>query len=158
MSGSKPAWALRDPVAESVASVRPCHAFSITMMLGFSTPRWWPCRRASLIAASLASAPELQKKALSIPAIAQTFAAARSCSGTWKRLDVWMSLPTCSRKRLREDRMVVPQAIYRDAGEAVEVALALRIPQPRAFAAREGHGLRGVGLHQVRRAHVRSPK
>ena len=42
MSGSKPACALREPVAESVASVRPCQAFSITMIVGISTPRWWP--------------------------------------------------------------------------------------------------------------------
>jgi hypothetical protein len=96
MSGSKPACALREPVAESVASVRPCHAFSITTMVAFSMPRWCPCRRASLIAASLASAPELQKNALSMFAIAQTFAAARSCSATRNRLEVWMSLPTCS--------------------------------------------------------------
>jgi hypothetical protein len=29
-------------VAESVASVRPCQAFSITTIVAFSTPRWCP--------------------------------------------------------------------------------------------------------------------
>ncbi len=42
INGSKPACALREPVADSVASVRPCQAFSITTIEALSMPRWWP--------------------------------------------------------------------------------------------------------------------
>ncbi len=41
-SGSKPACALRLPVADSVAIVRPWNAFSMTMMVGESIPFLWP--------------------------------------------------------------------------------------------------------------------
>ncbi len=68
-------------MAESVASVRPWKLPSMTTTVGTATPRRRPCRRASLIAASLASAPELQKKAASIPASAHSRPASVSCSG-----------------------------------------------------------------------------
>src|SRR5260221_2808444 len=51
-SGSNPCCTLRLPVAESVASVLPWKALSMTTIPGLSTPLPWPYRRASLIAAS----------------------------------------------------------------------------------------------------------
>ena len=68
-SGSKPACTLRLAVADSVASERPWKAFSMTMIAGSATPRSWPYLRATLIAASFASSPELQKNTSSSPVI-----------------------------------------------------------------------------------------
>ncbi|OGI57914.1 MAG: hypothetical protein A2V58_08110 [Candidatus Muproteobacteria bacterium RBG_19FT_COMBO_61_10] len=80
-SGSKPAWILRLPLADRVARVRPWKLPSMTIMEGSRILRWCACRRASLMAASFASAPELQKKALSMPEIWQTAWASFSCNG-----------------------------------------------------------------------------
>ena len=60
MSGAKPCRYLARPVAASVASVRPWKE-SIIVMISFR-PVAEPYFRASLIIASLASAPLLQKK------------------------------------------------------------------------------------------------
>ena len=90
-SGSKPACTLRLPVAESVASERPWNAFSITMIAGSAMPRSWPYLRATLIAASLASSPELQKNTSSRPVISAMRSAAASWSGMRQRLEVWMT-------------------------------------------------------------------
>ena len=69
--GSNPACTLRLPVAERVASERPWNAFSITMIAGSAMPRSWPYLRATLIAASFASRPELQKNTSSRPVISR---------------------------------------------------------------------------------------
>ena len=63
-SGSKPAWYFGCAVAVSVASVRPWKDDSkVSSSYRSLKPRSICARRASLISASLASAPELQKKA-----------------------------------------------------------------------------------------------
>ncbi len=79
--GSKPACALRLPVADSVAMVRPWKALSMTMMCGSSMPLLWPYMRASLIAASLASQPELQKNTSSMPETSAMRSESLSCKG-----------------------------------------------------------------------------
>jgi len=48
------------------------------------------------------------------------------------------------------------QSVDRDAGHAVQIAATFGIPQPNAFAAREGDGEPGIGIHQMR--HFISPK
>ncbi len=87
-SGSNPACTLRLPVAESVASERPWKAFSMTTIAGSAMPRSWPYLRASLIAASFASSPELQKNTSSRPVISATRSAAASWSGMRNRFEV----------------------------------------------------------------------
>ncbi len=59
-------------------------------------PFWWPCKRANLIAPSLASAPELQKKTLSMPASLHNLAAAVSWLGISYRLEVCTKRVACS--------------------------------------------------------------
>ena len=54
----------------------------MTMMAGWSISRRWPYIRASLIAASLASQPELQKKTSSMSANATSRSDNISCSRT----------------------------------------------------------------------------
>ena len=49
-----------------------------------------------------------------------------------------------------EARMRVTEAAHRNASERVEIALALGIPQPRAFTALESDGKAGVSVHHVR--------
>ena len=80
-SGSKPAWILGLPVALRVAMLRPWKALSNTTIWALLIPLSWPNLRASLMAASLASRPELQKKALLRPLISTSFAASASWPG-----------------------------------------------------------------------------
>src|SRR5499427_7554406 len=68
----------------------------MTTMDGESTPLPWPQRRASLIAASFASQPELQKNTESMPLISASMSAARSCSVIRYRLEAWISREACS--------------------------------------------------------------
>ena len=75
-------------LAVNVAMVRPWKERSITMIVGNEMPLLCPCNRASLMAASLASAPELQKKALSIPDKAIKRSASSSCFLIWYKLEV----------------------------------------------------------------------
>ena len=58
-------------------------AFSITMIAGFSMSRLWPYMRASLIAASFASQPELQKNTSCMLDRLHSLSASSSCSRTW---------------------------------------------------------------------------
>ena len=80
--GSNPVRAFSLPVADSVASVRPCQAFSITMVCASGSPCLWPYSRTSLIAPSLASEPELPKNTSCIPDSSQMRSASCSCSVT----------------------------------------------------------------------------
>mmetsp|Transcript_12999 Transcript_12999/g.38345 ORF Transcript_12999/g.38345 Transcript_12999/m.38345 type:complete len:264 (+) Transcript_12999:491-1282(+) len=80
-SGPNPSWYLGWPVAVRVASVRPWKDCLAVMMMGLSTPRSEARLRASLIAPSLASAPELQKKTLSRLQVATRRCASSPCSG-----------------------------------------------------------------------------
>src|SRR4029450_3083681 len=44
--------------------------------------------------------------------------------------------------------MAVADRGHRDPGQEVEVLVAILVPQPRALAAGEGHGVAGVGLEE----------
>src|SRR5882672_1554822 len=46
--------------------------------------------------------------------------------------------------------MAVAEPAYGNAGNRVEIALTVRVPQPAAFAALEGDGQPGIGVHYVR--------
>ena len=50
--------------------------------------------------------------------------------------------------RLDHPRMAVAELHHRDAGEEVEVLVALVVPEPRALAAHELDGVAGVGGHE----------
>jgi hypothetical protein len=63
----------------------------MTMIAGSATPRSWPYLRATLIDASVASRPELQKKTSSRPVISATRSAAASWVGMRQRFEVWMT-------------------------------------------------------------------
>ena len=79
-SGSNGSFFSRAQVACSVPSVRPWNEFSRQTMRCLSgPPRARPRRRASLIAASFASAPELQKNA---PPSSSHSSMSRSASAT----------------------------------------------------------------------------
>src|SRR5690554_4065960 len=86
--GEKPQCTAGLPVADSVASVRPWKLPSITTTTGSETFLALACRRANFKAASFASAPELQKKARSIPDIEQSFSPNLSCQSILNRLEV----------------------------------------------------------------------
>jgi len=68
----------------------------MTTIAGSAMPRSWPYLRAILIAASLASSPELQKNTSSSPVISARRSAAASCSGMRNRLELCISRPICS--------------------------------------------------------------
>ena len=119
-------------------------------MVGCSMPFWWPYRRASLIAASFASQPELQKNSVvhagqRAQQIGQLF-----LLGNVVPVGSVDDAPGLLGDGLDQTRMGVTQTGHGDAGEPVQIALALGVPQPHAFAARESHGQPAIGVHQVR--------
>ena len=79
-------------VAVRVAMVRPWKLPSTTTIDGDLMPSLLPLSRASLMAASLASAPELQKKALSMPERSHKRLASLVCKGISYRLEVCSSV------------------------------------------------------------------
>lgn len=80
--GRKGAWYLGWPVAAMVASVRPWKELTAETITGRSMPCLVrACLRASLIDASFASAPELQKNTLSANERFTSSAASSPCSG-----------------------------------------------------------------------------
>ena len=93
--GSKPAWYFGCAVAVSAAYVRPWKPPSMVMIV--DRPAAWPWTRASLMAASLASAPLLQKNALPPNARSESNWANSPCGSMYHVLGTWMSKPTCSR-------------------------------------------------------------
>src|SRR6266568_4827821 len=97
-SGSKPWWYFSCAVAVTVASVRP---WKPPRMLMMSPRSLEPCSlahlRASLMAVSLASAPEFEKKTRSAKECSQRRAASCACCGMWKRLETWTRVAACSR-------------------------------------------------------------
>ncbi len=138
-SGSKPWWYFSWPVAVTVASVRPWNELlrgdDLVAVAG------QPCSlaylRASLIAASLASAPELQKNTRSANECSQSSLARWICGA-----DVEEVRHVQQRGRLLADR----PGHHRDgSGRArsprcrgeVEVLLAVAVPHPRALAAHQ---------------------
>jgi hypothetical protein len=83
-SGSKPCWYFSLGVAESAPSVRPWKAPRMVMMSTTSVARVsFAYFRASLIAASIASVPELQKNARSPNEWSTRSFARWICDGIW---------------------------------------------------------------------------
>ena len=84
-AGQRPkfSWYLGWPVAVIAAKVRPWNELSAVMITGvpFAPSLVRACLRASLIAASFASAPELQKKARSAHDESTSFLASAPCCG-----------------------------------------------------------------------------
>ena len=95
-SGSNPACALRLPVAESAAIVRPWKLCSMTMTPGHAWPRAWPYNLVIFSAPSMASAPELPKNTRSMPVKQATLPASFSCQGMRTRLPVWIRVAAWS--------------------------------------------------------------
>ena len=103
--------------------------------------------RASLIAASFASAPELQKKTRSAnDALAQLVGEAHHRLGEVEVADV----PEPARlrgERLRELRVAVTERRHADAGAEVDVLVPVDVPHAGAGATVENHLLRRVVGH-----------
>jgi hypothetical protein len=97
VTGPKPSWYFGVPVIASAPRVRPWNELWNAMTLlraGWPRPKkWW---RASFNIASLASAPELQKNARSMPVRAQSAAAARTFCSFRNQFETWITLATCS--------------------------------------------------------------
>ena len=133
-------------VADSAPIVRPWKAPSSTTI---SPPR--RRLRASLIAASLASAPELPKKTRASGAEARG-EPLRQPRRRLRQVEVrgvqqpLRLLPD----RLHDPRVAVARVADRDAGQEVEVGLALGVVESRSLAAHERHRLARVGVHHVR--------
>ena len=95
--GAKPSWYLGCAVAASAPSVRPWKLlWNETISTRSFSPRSQACRRASLMAASLASAPELEKNTRSAKEAATRRSASRIEGSLQYRFEAWMSLPACS--------------------------------------------------------------
>ena len=96
--------------------------------------------RASLIAASLASAPELQKNTLP-PRLdsRQALGQAHRGLGVEEVADVHQP-PDLLAHGLDDARVAVAEVRHRDAAQEVEVLVALGVPQARALAAHELDG------------------
>lgn len=77
--GSNPAWYFFWPVAVMVASVRPWNEFSAAMMCGFGVPCCAQYRRASLMADSLAVAPQFAKNQRAANECVASSSASRTC-------------------------------------------------------------------------------
>ena len=93
-------------------------------------PWSWPNLRASLIAASLASQPELQKNTLSMPESSHSLAASVLLQRHVVIVGAVDQLADLVGERGREHRVGVPERVDGDAGQRVEVALALGVPEP----------------------------
>ncbi len=150
--GPKPSMYLACPPAAIIASVRPWKAPSKVRMRYFSgwPPTDWRLR-AILIAASLASTPELVKKTeigegrVGQPP-RQTLAV-----GHLEEVGGVPELAGLGRQRLDEMGMGIAERGHGDAGAEVEIALAGRRRQPAAVAALEGDVGSRVDRHDCRR-------
>ena len=114
---------------------------------------WWPYSRASLIAASLASAPELQKNALSMPASRHSRSASSRLQRHLVPVGGVQQLAGLIADRLGDGRVGVAEPAHGDAGERIEVAAAVGVVQVGPFAVRERHGQRGKNRHLIGRQH-----
>jgi hypothetical protein len=95
--GPKPCEYLAWPPAVTVNSVRPWKALSVEMMRALRGPkRSCAQRRASFIAASFASAPELQKNTRSANVASTSRCARRSAGSLVNQFDTCHSLRDCS--------------------------------------------------------------
>ena len=95
-SGAKPSCTLALAVADRVAMVRPWKLPSITTTVGRAICLREPYRRAILMAASLASAPELEKNTFAMPLNSHRRCASDSWAGTRYKLEVCINRLACS--------------------------------------------------------------
>jgi hypothetical protein len=110
---------------------------------GRSMPRWWACSRASLIAASLASAPELLKNTRCMPArCGQSARRAASCASMRYRLEVCTSAAACADRGCRDTRVGVAEVGDGDAGYGRRGTRGPRHRKYGAAAVAEAHGQR----------------
>ena len=93
------------------------------------------CSRASLIAASLASAPELQKNAWPPKLRSLSSLAQRPWASMYQVFGTWISVGDLLLHRLDDRRRAVAQQVAAPAGEEIEIAVALGVPDVRALAA-----------------------
>ena len=119
------------PVAASVASVRPWKLPSALTTVWRPRP---PCLRASLMAHSFASAPELVKKicpSWPVASSSSSLTAIAACGGDRVGEEVGHVQQRCGLvgDRLGDHRVGVTERHHGDPGEEVEVALAVRVPQ-----------------------------
>ena len=161
----EPCWYLGWPVAASDAHRPPVERVVEAEDLD---PLRWPLTtwkwRASLIIASFASAPLLQKKArLSVFVCAVSFSASRICGSVTYRFEACQIRPACCIRASRTARVRVADADGGDAADEVEVALSVCVEDPAAFAADQRDRLGAVvleedglrALHEVLVAHGR---
>jgi hypothetical protein len=99
-----------------------------------------PCRRASLISASLASAPLLQKNTRPGPGVADQPPRELALVGVAEEVADVDQLARLPLHRLHPVRMAMAQRAHRDARGEIEVALALVVPHLGAAAAHQGEG------------------
>lgn len=111
--------------------------------------RCLPYKRASLMAASLASAPELQKKR----SVHTGYLAQALAEFVLQRNLIQVG---CVHERCRllteragDCRMTMTQSAHGDTAHGIEIALSVVFPQPGAFTTREGHWQPVVGINQV---------
>ena len=95
------------------------------------------CSRASLIAASFASAPELQKNALPPKLRSRQQLGPASLGFRVPRIRHMNQLGRLLLNRFHHPRRTVPQQVAAPAGKEVEILPALVVPHQRAFAAHE---------------------
>ena len=101
-------------------------------------PPGLPLSRASLIAASFASVPLLQKKHWPPKPLRSLSAWASSpCGSVYQVLGTWMSFADLLAHRLDDARRTVAEQVAAPAGEEVEVAVALGVPDVRPLAAHQ---------------------
>jgi len=128
-SGSNLRLHLAIAVADSVASVRPWKALSITNDAGLSTPLAVAVQARSLIAASFASQAGVAEEAFSMPLIAASFSARFSCSrcGRGWRRDQGASFAPRSPASVSGGRT---ERVDCDSRERIEVFLPGFVPHP----------------------------
>ena len=144
-SGSKPACTLRLPVADSVASVRPWQAFSITMIAGSATP---------LLVAVVARELDRGLVRLRRRSCRRTPRPCRRARRSGRRALLLRrdlvevrgvdELRRLLGDRAHEPRVAVAERVHRDAGERVEVRLPARptATRPRRARTRPAAGRR----------------
>ena len=109
-----------------------------------------PLSRASLIAASFASVPLLQKKHRPPKSVRSPSAwPSSACGSVYHVFGTWMSWRDLLLNRLHDPRRAVAEEAAAPAGEEVEVAVALGVPHPRVLAADEAHRVARVVRRQV---------
>ena len=131
-SGRNPSWYFGWAVAVMAANVRPWNEFSKVMILYRPWPTWM---RASLMAASMASAPELQKNVLPPNPVVAIHSASRRLRLGVPGVGHVDQLGGLLGDRLDQARVAVADARDGPAAEEVDVPLAVGVPDVRPLAA-----------------------